>query len=80
MRLVNIGFGNAVTAERVIAVVAPHSAPIKRMREEARREGRLIDATGGKKTRSVIVTDSNHIVLSSVHINTVVARLQEEKK
>ena len=61
-------------------MVAPHSAPIKRMREEARREGRLIDATGGKKTRSVIVTDSNHIVLSSVHINTVVARLQEEKK
>ncbi len=66
MKLVDIGFGNAVSAHRVIAVVDPDSAPIKRMIQDARDGGSLIDATYGRKTRSVIVTDSGHIVLSAL--------------
>jgi hypothetical protein len=74
-RLVNIGFGNTVIATRVVAVVMPGSAPSKRLREEARNTQRLIDATHGRKTRSIIVTDSNHVILSAVHAETLSLRL-----
>jgi regulator of extracellular matrix RemA (YlzA/DUF370 family) len=74
-RLVNIGFGNTIIANRVVAVVMPGSAPMKRLREDARNSQRLIDATHGRKTRSIIVTDSNHIVLSAVHAETLSLRL-----
>lgn len=75
-KFINIGYGNAVVSERVIAVVAPSSAPIKRLREEAKRLNKLIDATAGRQTRSVIVTDSDHIILSSVQPSTIVSRLK----
>jgi regulator of extracellular matrix RemA (YlzA/DUF370 family) len=74
-RLVNIGFGNTVISNRIVAVVMPSSAPSKRLREEARGSQRLIDATHGRKTRSIIVTDSNHIILSAVHAETLALRL-----
>lgn len=74
-RLVNIGFGNTVIAQRVVAVIMPGSAPMKRLREDARNHQRLIDATHGRKTRSIIVTDSNHVILSAVHAETLSLRL-----
>lgn len=74
-RLVNIGFGNTIIGNRVVAVVMPGSAPMKRLREDARNSQRLIDATHGRKTRSIIVTDSNHIILSAVHAETLSLRL-----
>ncbi len=64
MELINIGFGNLVSAERVISVVSPESAPVKRMVQEAREIGKLVDATQGRKTKSVILTDSDHVILS----------------
>ena len=74
-RLINIGFGNTVVSHRVVAVVMPGSAPMKRLREKATRADRLIDATHGRKTRSIIVTDSNHVILSAVHADTLSLRL-----
>lgn len=74
-RLINIGFGNAVVSSRVVAVIMPQSAPSKRLREEARQAQRLVDATHGRKTRSIIITDSNHIILSAVHAETISQRL-----
>jgi len=74
-RLVNIGFGNTIISNRIVAVVMPGSAPMKRLREDARNSQRLIDATHGRKTRSIIVTDSNHIILSAVHAETLSLRL-----
>jgi regulator of extracellular matrix RemA (YlzA/DUF370 family) len=74
-RLINIGFGNTVISHRVVAVVMPGSAPMKRLRERATQGDRLIDATQGRKTRSIIVTDSNHIILSAVHAETLSLRL-----
>lgn len=74
-RLINIGFGNTVVSNRVVAVIMPQSAPSKRMREEARQTQRLVDATHGRKTRSIIVTDSNHVILSAVHADTLSQRL-----
>ena len=64
-KLINIGFGNYVLAKRVVSIVNPSSSPMKRLREDARNEGRLIDTTQGRKTRSILVTDSNHVILSS---------------
>ncbi|MGN0107619.1 MAG: DUF370 domain-containing protein [Hominilimicola sp.] len=78
MRLINIGFGNMVNAERVIAVVSPESAPIKRIIREAEDKGNLINATYGRRTRAVIVTDSDHIVLSALQTETVASRLDSE--
>ena len=75
MKLINIGFGNMVNAERVVAVVSPESAPIKRIIREAEDKGNLINATYGRRTRSVIVTDSDHIVLSALQTETVSGRL-----
>lgn len=78
MKLINIGFGNMVNAERVIAVVSPESAPIKRIIREAEDKGNLINATYGRRTRAVIVTDSDHIVLSALQTETVASRLGGE--
>ncbi len=79
MRFINIGFGNAVSSQRVIAVIASDSAPVKRMIQEARETGRLIDGTAGRKTRTVIQMDSDHVVLSALQPETIVGRLKTEK-
>ncbi len=73
-KLLNIGFGNKVTLQRVVAIVTPNTAPIKRMRNQAKEEGRLVDATHGRKTRSVIVLDSKHLILSAINAETVAQR------
>lgn len=75
MKLINIGFGNMVSAGRVIAIVSPESAPIKRIVQEARDRGGLIDATYGRRTRAVLFMDSDHIVLSALQTETVAGRL-----
>lgn len=80
MKLVNIGFGNVIHAERVIAVVSPDSAPIKRMVQEGKERGTVIDASFGRKTRAVIVTDSDHIILSYLTVETLSSRMAEEEK
>ncbi|WP_251446514.1 DUF370 domain-containing protein [Vermiculatibacterium agrestimuris] len=75
MRLVNVGFGSMVSAQRLIAVVGPDSAPIKRMIQEAREAGNLIDATYGRKTKAVLIMDSDHVVLSALQPESVAARM-----
>ena len=75
IKLINIGFGNVVAANRIIAIISPESAPIKRIIQEARDRGLLIDATYGRRTRAVVVTDSGHILLSAVQPETVANRL-----
>ena len=75
IKLINIGFGNIVSANRIIAIVSPESAPIKRIISEARDRGMLIDATYGRRTRAVIITDSDHVILSAVQPETVAHRL-----
>ncbi|MCS7175831.1 extracellular matrix/biofilm regulator RemA [Pseudothermotoga sp.] len=75
--LINIGFGNVISGDRVIAIVNPESAPLKRLKEEARDEGKLIDATYGRKTRAIIITDSNHIILSAIQPETIAQRFKE---
>lgn len=77
IKLVNIGFGNVVAAGRIVAVLAPDSAPMKRLKELARESGKLVDATQGRRTRSIIITDSDHVVLSSVQVETIAQRLSE---
>ena len=79
MKLINIGFGNMVSAGRLIAIVSPESAPIKRMVQEARERGVLIDATYGRKTRAVLIMDNDHLVLSALQPETVSNRLAGEK-
>jgi len=78
--LVNIGFGNVVAASRVIAIVTPGSAPLRRLREEARERGKLIDATQGRRTRAIIVTDSDHVILSALQAETVTQRFGEARR
>ncbi len=78
-KLLNIGFGNYVINSRVVAIVNPTSAPMRRLREEARQEGTLIDATQGRKTRSIIITDSNHIILSAIQAETIGQRFTQEE-
>jgi regulator of extracellular matrix RemA (YlzA/DUF370 family) len=73
--LVHIGFGNMIVAERIVAIIQPASSPVKRLKEEARSAGRLIDATKGRKTRAIIVTDSNHVLLSAIQPETIVNRI-----
>ena len=77
--LINIGFGNVVSASRVIAVVSPGSSPIKRLRDEAGDRGKLIDATQGRKTRSIVITDSDHIILSALQVETITQRFISEE-
>jgi len=72
--LLNIGFGNTVIADRVVAITTPNSAPMKRLKDEAKEDKRLIDATHGRRTRSIIILDSNHIVLSAIQAETVSQR------
>ena len=79
IKLINIGFGNIVAANRVIAIVSPESAPIKRIITEARDRGQLVDATYGRRTRAVIITDSSHIVLSAIQPETVAHRFVTSK-
>lgn len=78
MQLVNIGFGSLISVERLIAVVAPDSAPVKRLVQEARDRGMLIDATFGRKTASVFIMDSDHVVLSAIAADKLIARLGVE--
>ncbi|KAF2958643.1 MULTISPECIES: extracellular matrix/biofilm regulator RemA [Thermotoga] len=75
--LINIGFGNVISGDRVIAIVNPESAPLKRLKEEAKDEGKLIDATYGRKTRAIIITDSNHIILSAIQPETIAQRFKQ---
>jgi len=77
MKLINIGFGNMVSANRLVAIVSPESAPIKRIIQDSRDKGTLIDATYGRRTRAVIITDSEHIILSAVQPETVANRLND---
>ena len=79
IKLINIGFGNIVSGNRVIAIVSPESAPIKRIINEARERAQLIDATYGRRTRAVIVTDSGHVVLSAIQPETVAHRFMSNK-
>jgi len=72
--LISIGFGNSVVSRRVVAIISPNAAPIKRLRDEAREEKRLIDATQGRRTRAVVITDSNHVVLSAIQAETLAQR------
>ena len=74
--LLNIGFGNVVAAERVVAIITPGSAPVKRLKDHARDTGKLVDATQGRRTRAVIVTDSDHVILSAVATETITQRLE----
>lgn len=73
--MVNVGYGNLVTGVRVVSIVSPSSSPMRRLREEAGRRGKLIDATEGRRTRSILVTDSDHVILSAITPETIAARL-----
>ncbi len=77
--LLNLGYGNLVIASRVIAILSPQSAPMKRLREESSSRGKLIDATQGRRTRSIIVTDSDHVILSAINPETIAGRLVPEE-
>lgn len=79
MKLINIGFGNMVSANRMVAIVSPESAPIKRIIQEAKEKGTLIDATHGRRTRAVIITDSDNIILTYLQSETVANRINEEE-
>ena len=73
-KLLNIGFGNKVSAERIVVIVAPGSAPVKRLKDDARKAGRLVNATQGRKTRSVLIMDSKHVILSAINTETIAQR------
>ncbi|MBM7623294.1 extracellular matrix/biofilm regulator RemA [Sporohalobacter salinus] len=77
VELINIGFGNIAAANRIIAIVSPESAPIKRIIQEARDRGMLVDATYGRRTRAVVITDSDHVILSAVQPETVSQRIDD---
>lgn len=77
MKLINVGFGNIVSAGKIVAIVSPESAPIKRIIQEARERGVLIDATYGRRTRAVIITDSDHVILSALQPETIAHRIDE---
>ncbi len=75
LRLLNIGFGNTVVANRIVAIVSPASAPMKRLKEDAKNANKLVDATMGRRTRSIIIMDSDHVILSGVQAETIAQRL-----
>ena len=79
-RMLNIGYGNLLAAARVVAIVSPQSAPMRRLREEASNRGKLVDATQGRRTRSILVTDSDHVVLSAINPETIAARLAQDEE
>ncbi len=74
MKLINVGFGNIIAGDRVVAIVSPDSAPIKRIIQESKEKGLLIDATCGRRTRAVIITDSDHVILSAIQTETIAGR------
>lgn len=76
MKFISIGYGNMIAVERIVALVSPDSAPIKRVMSDAKEQGRLIDVSCGRKTRAVIVTDSDHVILSALQTDTLSARLE----
>lgn len=78
MKLINIGFGNLVAAERVVAITSPDSAPIKRLVQDAKEDGRVIDASCGRRTRAVLIMDSDHVILSAIQTETLWNRLDQE--
>jgi regulator of extracellular matrix RemA (YlzA/DUF370 family) len=78
-KLMNLGFGNLVVAKRILAVLNPSSSPMKRLREEARSAGLLLDATQGRRTRSLVIMDSGHVILSSVQVETVAVRFEQAR-
>ena len=77
IRFINIGFGNVIAAERIVAIVSPDSAPVKRLIQEGRDQKRIVDATQGRRTRAVIQTDSNHLVLSAIQPETIASRASQ---
>ncbi|MBQ9881985.1 MAG: DUF370 domain-containing protein [Synergistes sp.] len=77
-KLVHIGFGNIAVAERIVAVIDPDSAPVRRLKDEAREAGLLVDATQGRKTRSILIMDSRHVILSAIQPETIAARFENE--
>ncbi len=79
MKLVNIGFGNLINADRVISIVSPESAPVKRIVQTGKENGTLIDATHGRKTKSVIITDSDNVILSYLELDNIAKRFEEEQ-
>jgi len=79
MKLINIGFGNMVSAGRLITIVSPESAPIKRIIQDAKERGSCIDATYGRRTRAVLITDSDHVILSAVQPETIAGRLDDDE-
>lgn len=80
MKLINIGFGNMVSANRLVAIVSPDSAPIKRIVQEARDRGIVIDATYGRRTRAVLITDSDHVILSAIQPETIAGRIDTREE
>jgi regulator of extracellular matrix RemA (YlzA/DUF370 family) len=78
LKLLNLGYGNLVAAARVIAIIAPQAAPMKRLRDEAAKSNKLLDVTQGRRTRSIVVTDSDHVILSAINPETIAARLAED--
>ena len=78
MKFINIGFGNMVAIDRMVALVSPDSAPIKRLIQDAKDEGRTIDVTCGRRTRAVIITDSEHVILSAIQAETIAGRLEND--
>ena len=77
-KLLSVGLGNFVVPSRIVGIVNPASSPMRRLREDARQAGKLVDATQGRKTRSIIITDSNHVILSSILAETLLQRLEQE--
>ena len=78
--LLHVGFGNMVVAERVVALISPDSAPIRRLKDEAREAGLLVDVTQGRKTRSILIRDSRHVILSAIQPETITARFEEGER
>ena len=79
LRMINVGYGNLVMASRVVGIISPQSAPMRRLREEASERGKLVDATQGRRTRSILVTDSDHVILSAINPETVASRLADSE-
>ena len=80
LQLLNIGFGNSIVLSRVVTILTPGSAPMKRLKDDAKAAGRLVDATQGRKTRAIIVTDSNHVILSGVQAETIALRANSDEQ
>lgn len=78
MKFINVGFGNMVAAERIVALASPDSAPVKRLMQDAKDDGRSIDVTCGRRTRSIIITDSEHVILSAIQTETIANRLDDK--